>query len=320
MKYKILFCSKQYRETPIAVKKFLDNEKYFIENCKLEELPEKIKQADVAVPLMSRLDEKIINSAEKLKLIQQFGVGLEGVDIASATEKKIFVANVPADNTGNAYSVSELTLFFILALLKNYKRSIQCFNERTIGYPVGDTLLDKNFLVIGYGNVGKAIVNMLNLFNVGITVAVRNSAGKCSSHGNVKFVELEKIKECVGEYDFVIAALALNAETKDFINEDIIFNMKKNAFLINVARGGVVKYNALLKALKTEIIKGAAMDVFWNEPFDPNDEILNYNVIVTPHIAGSTFYSYNLMAKIVADNIIKVLEKGLPPDNWANPF
>ncbi len=89
--------------------------------------------------------------------------------------------------------------------------------------------------------------------------------------------------------------------------------MNKDAYLINISRGGTVKYDALLTALKQKKIKGAGLDVYWDEPFNPTDEILNYNVIATPHIAGSTTYSYELMAKYMARNIKRVLLKGLPP-------
>lgn len=315
--FKVLFCSKQYKETPNYLKKFLDISKYEITNCDPDNIVNEIIDAAVVVPLMSRINTQLIESAKNLKLIQQFGVGLEGVDIEAATKKQVYVANVPANDTGNAYSVSELTLFLILGLLKDYNRCIDSFKKQVIGYPVGDTLINKKFLVLGYGNVGKAVVAFLSKLGVDITVARRKIADNIS---NIHFITLDNVAEVVHDFDFLIVTLALNKDTKDFVNEDIIFNMKKNSFIINVARGGVVKYSALLKALKEGIIKGAGLDVFWDEPFNPKDEILRCNVIVTPHIAGSTFYSYDLISKKMAENIIKVIEKGLPPDNWANRF
>jgi lactate dehydrogenase-like 2-hydroxyacid dehydrogenase len=316
--YKILFCSKQYKETPLYLRKFLPEDKYFIKNCSIDDLSEEIEDAHVAVPLMSKITKDIIFKGNNLKLIQQFGVGLEGVDVSSATGKKVYVANVPAHNTGNAYSVAEMTLFFILALLKNYKESQQYFQNRVIGYPLGDTLIDKKILILGYGNLGKAIANLLNKLNLNITIAKRNILN--NENPDYKFIKLSEVINYVENFDFLIIALPLNNDTKNFVNEDFIVKMNRNSFLINVARGGVVKYEALLNALKNSQIKGAAMDVYWEEPFNPNDEILKYNVVYTPHIAGSTYYSYNLISKKMAENIKKVIEKGIPPDNWANPF
>ena len=310
-KFKILFCSKQYPLTLEYLKKFLSNDKFHIFNCDEKDLKKEIKDVDVAVPLMSRLTSDIIENAEKLKLIHQFGVGLEGVDIEAAKRKGIIVANIPANKTGNAYSVSELTLFLIFALLKNWNEAQISFKNRKIGFPLGDVILNKKFLILGYGNVGKAIVNTLKKFNVKIFVARREIKDKSSK--KIKFLTFSEIFSILPEIDFLIVAISLNSETRDFVDENIIFKMKRDSFLINVSRGGTVKYEALLKALKEGIIKGAGLDVYWDEPFDPEDEILKYNVVATPHIAGSTSYSYTLMAKYMARNIKRVLLRNLPP-------
>ncbi len=310
-KFKILFCSKQYPLTLEYLKKFLPNDRFHIFNCDEKDLKKEIKDVDVAVPLMSRLTSDIIENAEKLKLIHQFGVGLEGVDIEAAKRKGIIVANIPANKTGNAYSVSELTLFLIFALLKNWNEAQISFKNRKIGFPLGDVILNKKFLILGYGNVGKAIVNILKKFNVKIFVARREIKDKSSK--KIKFLTFSEMFSILPEIDFLIVAISLNSETRDFIDENIIFKMKRDSFLINVSRGGTVKYEALLKALKEGIIKGAGLDVYWDEPFDPEDEILKYNVVATPHIAGSTSYSYTLMAKYMARNIKRVLLRNLPP-------
>ncbi len=317
MKYKILFCNKQHKETIKYIAKLLDKDKYVLERCDVSELKEKIRNAHVALPLMSRLTKDIIECAENLKLIQQFGVGLEGVDIEAATKQKIYVANVPSHNTGNAYSVSEMTLFLILALLKEYNECNYAFQNKMIGYPLGDTLTDKNILILGYGNIGRAIVDIIKSFNVNITVATRSEH---KDKDKISFIKLNEIEKILNKTDFLIAALPLNKGTKDFIDEKILFKMKRESFFINVARGGVVKYSALLSALKDNYIKGAGLDVFWEEPFNPEDEILKYNVIVTPHVAGSTRLSYRLISQVVADNIVRVLEKNIPPENCVNEF
>ena len=317
MKYKILFCHEQHIETKKYIGNLLDNGKYLLESCNVSQLKDKIKDAHVAIPLMGRLTKEVIECGNSLKLIQQFGVGLEGVDIEAATKKKIYVANVPAHDTGNAYSVAEMSLFFILGLLKKYNECQKAFKKRMIGYPLGDTLINKNILILGYGNIGKAIVEILKPFKVNITVATRSIKGYKEE---VSFINFSEIKNIIKNINFLIGALPLTHETKDIIDEEFLFNMNKDSFFINVGRGGIVKYNVLLTALKEGYIKGAALDVFWEEPFNPEDEIFKYNVIVTPHVAGSTKLSYNLISKVISENIIKVIEKNLPPDNWANKF
>ncbi len=293
------------------LKKFLPEDKFFIFNCDENNLINEIKKADVAVPLMSRLSPEIIKNGKNLKLIHQFGVGLEGVDIKTANEQNIYVANIPANKTGNAYSVSELTLFLIFSLLKNWNEAQLSFKNRKIGYPLGDVILNKKFLVLGYGNVGKAVVDILKKFNVKIYVARRQIKDKSTK--KVHFITFNELDNFLSEIDFLIVAISLNNNTKNFVDEKIIFKMNKDAYLINISRGGTVKYDALLTALKQKKIKGAGLDVYWDEPFNPTDEIMNYNVIATPHIAGSTTYSYELMAKYMARNIKRVLLKGLSP-------
>ncbi len=314
--YKVLFCSKQYPLTMEYLKKFLPSDKFLIFNCNENELLEKIKNVDVAVPLMSKLTAEIIEKAKNLKLIHQFGVGLEGVNIKKATEKNIYVANIPASKTGNAYSVSELTLFLIFALLKKWNKAQECFRSRQIGFPLGDVILNKKFLILGYGNVGKAIVNILKKFNVEIFVARREVIDISSR--KVKFLKFDEIFNILPEIDFLIVAISLNENTKNFVDEKILSRMKKDSYLINVSRGGTVKYEALLNALKSNRINGAGLDVYWDEPFNPEDEILKYNVITTPHIAGSTSYSYELMAKFMAKNIKRVLLRGKKPISCCN--
>ncbi len=311
-KVKILFCSRQYPKTMEFLKLKLPEDKFDIFNCNENELLYKIKDADVAVPLMSKLTKEIIYNADNLKLIHQFGVGLEGVDINAAKERGIFIANIPADKTGNAYSVSELTLFLILGLLKNFKESQQSFLNKQIGFPLGDVILNKKFLVLGYGNVGKAVVDILKKFDVEIIVARRQI--KNISFNRVKFISFKELDKFLPDIDFLIVAITLNKDTRDFVDESIIEKMNKNSFLINIARGGVVKYSALFNALKNRKIRGAGLDVYWDEPFNPQDELLKFNVLTTPHIAGSTTYSYNLMAEFIAKNIERVFMKKQPPE------
>jgi len=298
------------------LKKYLPEDRFYIYNCHEKDLLKEIKNAHVAVPLMAKLTSEIIKNGKNLKLIHQFGVGLEGVDITEATKNKIFVANIPADKTGNAYSVSELTLFLIFALLKNWNECQKNFKNRKIGIPLGDVIVGKKFCILGYGNVGKAVCKILKKFNVEIFVVSRKRYNL--NKRKVKFLTYNELNSILPVIDFLIIAIPLKNDTKNFVDERIIFKMKKASFVINVARGPVLNYDVLLKALKEGKIKGAGLDVYWDEPFDPNDEIFKYNVIATPHIAGSTSLSYSLMAKFMARNIKRVLLYKKEPVSWQN--
>jgi phosphoglycerate dehydrogenase-like enzyme len=122
----------------------------------------------------------------------------------------------------------------------------------------------------------------------------------------------EDINELLKRSDFVILCLPYTPETQDLINPTSISFMKQSAFLINLSRGGLVDREALQEALSSGKIAGAGLDVFWEEPPDPNDTIFNYNVLATPHIGGSTDLSIRGIVKAVAENILRLEENKKP--------
>jgi phosphoglycerate dehydrogenase-like enzyme len=122
----------------------------------------------------------------------------------------------------------------------------------------------------------------------------------------------EDLREFLSRSDFVILCLPMTPESRNLIDRDAFSCMKKGAFLINLSRGGIVDRDALEDALASGNIAGAGLDVFWEEPPDPNDPIFNYNVFATPHIGGSTDVSMKGIVKAVAENIRR-LDKDLKP-------
>jgi len=112
--------------------------------------------------------------------------------------------------------------------------------------------------------------------------------------------------------DFVVLCLPVTAESNNLMNSETFASMRSGAFLINLSRGGLVDPDALLNALASGQIAGAGLDVFWEEPPDPNHSIFHYNVLATPHIAGSTDVSMRGIVKVVAENIRRV-DKNMRP-------
>ena len=122
----------------------------------------------------------------------------------------------------------------------------------------------------------------------------------------------DELKVLLRKSDFVVLCLPVTAESKDLMNSATIACMKSGAFLINLSRGGLVDPDALRNALASGQIAGAGLDVFWEEPPDPDHPIFLYNVLATPHIAGSTDVSMRGIVKVVAENIRRV-EKNMKP-------
>lgn len=288
--------------------------------CAPEKVAEAAQEADVLIPTVSPIGTEALRSP-RLKLVQQYGAGLDSVDIPAATQYGVYVANVPSAGTGNAESVAELTLLFMLALARQYPRTQESLRQKMLGTPMGRALKGRTAAIIGYGGIGREVARRLAGFDMKIlAVSRRGPAGRSPADEEVH-VDFhgaqETLHEVLRQADFVIVAPPLNDQTRGLIGQAEFACMKPDAFVINVARGPVLDYDALLSALKEGRIAGAGLDVFWYEPFDPADPIFTYNVIATPHIGGATDLSLKGIAKKVADNVNRV-RRGEIPLNCVN--
>lgn len=272
---------------------------------------------DILIPTMSQVTESDLATADQLKLIQQCGAGLELVDIEAARDKCIPVANVPTDISGNADSVAEIVIYFMIGLSRNLEGMEKSFHDRIMGSPMGMALKGRTVGIIGLGGIGKALIQRLKPFGVRLMGIKQSNPELVKSEMELDWVgrpyELDTLLE---QSDYVVLCLPLNHATKGMMNEKTLKKMKTQAFLINVSRGGLVDYNALKSALKKNQIAGAGLDVFWKEPPDPDDDIFQYNIMVTPHIGGATDISMQGIAKSVAANITRI-EQGEVPVNQA---
>jgi phosphoglycerate dehydrogenase-like enzyme len=310
---KIYFC----REGLTYIMGILQNElpEDEVQCCAPEKVAQAAQEADVLIPTVSRIGEDALRSP-RLKLVQQYGAGLDSVDIPAATRLGVYVANVPSAGTGNAESVAELTLLFMLALARQYPRSQECLQQRKLGTPMGMALKGRTAAIVGYGGIGQEVAKRLTGFEMKILAVSRRGPKPgdvpADFHGRS-----ESLHDVLRQADFVIVAPPLNDETRSLIGQAEFACMKPSAFIINVARGPVLDYDALLAALKEGRIAGAGLDVFWYEPFDPTDPIFSYNVIATPHIGGATDLSLRGIAKKVAENVNRV-RRGEAPLNCVN--
>lgn len=290
-------------------------------DCPPEKVPELAQHAEVLIPTVSKISAAALTSPT-LKLVQQYGAGLDSVDIPAATQAGVYVANIPSAGTGNAESVAELSLFFMLALARKYPQAKESIAQKRLGTPMGSTLKGRTAAIIGYGGIGREVARRLAGFEMEKVTAVSRRGPKGTPEEKAIPIDfhgaLDSLHEVLSEADFVIVAPPLNDETRGLIGPAEFACMKSSAFLINVARGPVIDYDAFLSALKEERIAGAGLDVFWEEPFDPTDPIFSYNVIATPHYGGATDLSLQGIGKKVADNINRV-RRGEAPLNCSNP-
>jgi phosphoglycerate dehydrogenase-like enzyme len=264
---------------------------------------------DVIVPLMSRIDATLMDRFRP-RLIQQFGVGLEGIDLEAARERSIEVANVPAAGTGNAEGVGEIAVLHLLALTRRLREAADAVAAGKLGEPLGTPLAGAHVVVLGLGAVGRAVVRRLSGFDARLTGVGSREPADLSPE--VRALELDayapvsRLPEVLSGAAALIVCCTLNDRTRGLVGERVLAAMRPGAYVVNVARGPVIDYDALLSSLRTGQIGGAGLDVYWDEPIDPTDPLLAENVSVTPHVGGVTSGSYRRIAERVVAGIERV--------------
>lgn len=269
-----------------------------------------IEDCDAILTRNAIITEKIMCAAPKLKVISMHGVGVDNIDVATATKMGIQVTNA-ADS--NKLSVAEYTIGLILDLSRNillYDRELRAGNwsvRKTSGMDIEGRTLG----IIGMGNIGSLVAQKAAMgFGMKVLAYKRNLASAVPMQGVTYTDDLDKVIE---NADFLSLHVPYSAETEKLIGERELSLMKPKAYLINTARGEVVDTKALYNALESKKIAGAAVDVFDGEIPDMSDPLLQLdNIIVTPHTAAFTTQSLSRMALHSAMGVHEVLSDRKP--------
>ena len=290
--------STAFPDAPVMLKELLPEDEILIGH-ETAEAP-----VDVIVPLMSRIDGPMMDRLQP-RLIQQFGVGLEGVDVEAARRRGIEVANVSAADTGNADGVGEIAVLHLLALARRLSEAGEAVAAGRLGEPLGTPLSEARVVVLGLGAVGRAVVTRLTGFGADITgVGSRDEVdlpAETRALALDAYVPTSRLVPALDGADALIVCCTLNEHTRGLVAQRELAALRRGGYLVNVARGPVVSYDALLAALRSGQIGGAGLDVYWDEPIDPADPLLAENVSVTPHVGGVTTGSYRrIAAQVVA--------------------
>jgi phosphoglycerate dehydrogenase-like enzyme len=277
-------------------------------------------KADVMLPAMSRIDGALMDRIEGLRLIQQWGAGLEGVDIAAATERKIAVANVPTPGTGNAESVAEWCVMAAIALSRRLPLAQETIRTGgTWGTPLGRALIGRTAGIVGLGGIGQALAARLRPFGMRLIGLQRRPEPALAERLGMEWVDgPERLAELLRRSDYLFLCVPLTEQTRHLIDEAALAMLPPKACIINAARGGLLSTQAMLRALAEGRLIGAGLDVFEQEPLDPASPLLGRaDVIATSHIAGVTDVSYRGIARGVVANIVRILA-GQAPLNCVN--
>ena len=261
-------------------------------------LKERVKDAEILIIANMPLKESVIRSASKLKFINVAFTGVDHLDIDVCKELGIKVSN--ASGYSNQ-SVAELTICMMLSLLRNVKETEdRCRQLQNKDGLVGNEIANKTVGIIGVGQIGHRVAEILNVFGCKVLGYRRNPV----KDDIVEYVDLENLLK---SSDIVTIHCPLNESTKNLISEKELKMMKNSAILINAARGPICNQEDLVKALDNKVIRAAGIDVYDIEPPLISDHIMlkAKNTLLTPHIAFATKESMIYRKNIVLDNLVE---------------
>jgi D-3-phosphoglycerate dehydrogenase len=253
------------------------------------------------------IDANALGSADRLKVISRYGVGVDSVDLTVAREKGIVVTNTPG---ANSVSVAELALGLMLALARQIPEAAEAVRQGKFPRFLGVSLEGKVIGILGLGAIGKQLARRLTGFDCKI-LAFDPFADAAFANDN--HIELTTKDSVLEQADFISLHLPLLPETRGIVNDTFLNKMKKGSFLINTSRGEVIDEAALLKALQTGQLKGAGLDAFIVEPPDPSNPLLTLpQVIATPHLGAQTDGATSNMGWLAMRDCLAVLKNEKP--------
>jgi D-3-phosphoglycerate dehydrogenase len=247
---------------------------------------------------------EVIQAGQKLKVIGRAGVGTDNIDVDAATRNGVVVVNAP---TGNTVAAAEHTIALMLALARNVTqahhqlKSGKWQREKLIG----TELRNKTLGIIGLGNVGSEVAKRAHAFEMRILAHDPFVSKEYAHNLNARLVPLDDL---LAEADFITLHVPLTAATRKLIGSKELVKLKPTARIINCARGGLIDEEAVVKAIRSGELAGAAFDVFANEPVTDSPLFQEDNVIVTPHLGASTIEAQASVAKDVAEEVVAVLQ------------
>jgi phosphoglycerate dehydrogenase-like enzyme len=269
----------------------------------------------VVCPFGATIDRAVLD-AGSFGLVHQFGVGLERVDVARASELGVWVSRVPGDVSGNADGVAELAVLMLLALLRKLDSARAALASRHwLQRPTGGSLLGATVLIVGLGAIGAGVARRLAPFGTRL-LAVRAHPDLGGPPGVERVAGPDQLPKLLGEADAVVCCAMFDGRNAGLFGAGEFAAMRPGALFVNVARGGLVNEDALLAALQAGQVGGAGLDVHAREPADPDSALLRHPaVIATPHVGGITEVMFRRSGEVIGANLRRWVN-GAPP-HWA---
>ncbi len=259
--------------------------------------------------LTDKIDEKVFEIAPSLKIISNYAIGFDNIDVAAACKRGIVVTNTPGDYIG---SISEHIVSLTLSLCNRISEADTFVRKgKYKGWDpmlmIGHDVSEKTIGIVGAGRIGEKTAVTFNK-GFGCNIIYFDQNQNTNIEQNCGATRMNTMDELIAKSDIISLHVPLNESTKHMVNKDFINKMKKDAFLINTSRGAVVDENYLVEALKENKIAGAGLDVFEFEPKISRGLRKLSNVVLTPHIASASVKARDIMSTVAAENIIDCFE------------
>lgn len=271
-----------------------------------EELANVIGEYDaLVVRSRPKVNEKALENAKKMKVIGRAGVGVDNVDVKAATKQGIIVMNTPG---GNTISTAEMTIAMMLSLARHIPNAHATMKQNKWDKKLftGTEIFGKTLGVVGVGRIGSEVIKRMSSFGMRILAYDPHVSPEIMQKMGV---EPTTVEEIVKQSDFITVHTPLNDATRGIIGENELKYMKKSAYIINCARGGIIDETALFNALKEKRIAGAAIDVYSKEPLPEDSPFRTLdNCVLTPHLGASTKEAQMNVVFQVAEQIVDVLK------------
>lgn len=280
-------------------------------------LAEKLAGFDaVVVRSATKLTRELLAAGTRLRVVGRAGIGVDNVDVEAATERGILVVNAP---TANLLSATEHTMALMLAVARNVPAADRSMKEGTWDRKpfVGVELQGKTLGVVGFGRIGQRVTARARAFEMKV---VAYDPFLDPAQAERLGVELATIDELFAAADVVTTHTPLTPETRHLVNADRLAKAKPGLLLVNCGRGGVVDEEALLAALESGQVAGAALDVFEEEPTPRLELVRHPKVVATPHIGAQTREAQERIAEETARMVLSALEGKLPAAAVNLPF
>ncbi|MDK2925192.1 MAG: glyoxylate reductase [Bacillota bacterium] len=284
-----------------------------------EVLLKEVADCDALVPLLTdRVDGELLDRAPHLKVVANYAVGYDNIDVPACTARGVLVTNTPGVLTETTADLAFALILATARRLVEADKFLRAGKWKTWGpmLLLGQDVYGATLGLVGLGRIGAAVARRARGFNMKILYYSRHRQEALEKELGVEYVSFD---ELLRRSDFISIHVPLTAETRHLFNAEAFAKMKPTAVLVNTARGPIVDEAALYAALKTGRIAAAGLDVMDPEPPRPDNPLLTLdNVILLPHIGSASIATRTRMATMAAENAAAVLRGELPP-NLVNP-